>query len=38
MWKDWLKAHEGEALELLKTIAAIPAPSGHEEKRAAFIK
>lgn len=30
--------HEQEALELLKTLAQIPAPSGHEEKRAEFCR
>jgi acetylornithine deacetylase/succinyl-diaminopimelate desuccinylase-like protein len=34
----YISAHEGEALELLKDIARIPAPSCHEEKRAAFVK
>lgn len=36
--EKWVKAHEDEAFELLKTLAAIPSPSNHEEKRAAFIK
>lgn len=35
---DWCEAHAHEQLELLKTLAAIPSPSHHEEKRAAFIK
>jgi acetylornithine deacetylase/succinyl-diaminopimelate desuccinylase-like protein len=34
----YIRAHEEEALELLKSIARIPAPSCHEEKRAAFVK
>lgn len=34
----YIKAHEKEAYELLVTLAQIPAPSGHEEKRAAFCK
>ena len=29
-------AHSAEALELLKELACIPAPSGHEEQRAEF--
>ena len=33
---DWIDAHEAEQLELLKTLAQIPAPSHHEEKRVAF--
>lgn len=32
----FIREHEDEALELLKTIARIPAPSNHEEKRARF--
>lgn len=35
---DYIKRCEGEAIELLETLCAIPAPSGHEEKRAAFCK
>ncbi|MBR6739414.1 MAG: M20/M25/M40 family metallo-hydrolase [Oscillospiraceae bacterium] len=34
--KEYIAAHRGEALELLKTLARIPAPSGHEEVRAEF--
>jgi len=34
----YIKAHEKEAYELLITLAQIPAPSLHEEKRAAFCK
>ncbi len=33
-----VEKHRGEALELLKTLARIPAPSNHEEKRAEFCK
>lgn len=33
----WCKAHEEEQLALLKTLAAIPSPSHHEEQRAQFI-
>ncbi len=33
---DYIKEHNDEMLELLVTIAKIPAPSNHEEKRAAF--
>ena len=32
----FIREHEEEALELLRTIARIPAPSNHEEKRAEF--
>ena len=38
MLKSWCEAHYAEQLSLLKTLAAIPAPSHHEEKRAEFIK
>jgi len=34
----WCDAQFPEHLDLLKTLAAIPAPSHHEEQRAAFIK
>ena len=34
---QWATAHQDEQLELLKTLAAIPAPSHHEEQRVAFI-
>lgn len=34
----YVREHEQEALELLKTLAQIPAPSGHEEKRAEFCR
>lgn len=34
----WCESQFPEHLSLLKTLAAIPAPSHHEEKRAAFIK
>ncbi|HWQ58737.1 MAG TPA: M20/M25/M40 family metallo-hydrolase [Clostridia bacterium] len=33
----WCAAHEAEQIELLKTIAAIPAPSHFEQERARFI-
>lgn len=33
----WCEAHGEEQLALLKELAAIPAPSHHEEKRAEFI-
>ena len=36
--KKWIDADFGAHLSLLKTLAAIPAPSHHEEQRAAFIK
>lgn len=35
---DYIDAHAGEAYELLLTLAQIPAPSNHEEKRAEFCK
>lgn len=34
---NWCESHAREQLDLLKELAAIPAPSHHEEKRAAFI-
>lgn len=34
---QWVDAHKEEQLDLLKELAAIPAPSHHEEKRVAFI-
>lgn len=34
---DWCEVHFEEQLALLKELAAIPAPSHHEEKRAEFI-
>lgn len=34
--KKYITAHREEALELLKTLARIPAPSGNEEARAEF--
>ena len=34
----WCENHYEEQLTLLKTLAAIPAPSHQEEQRAAFIK
>lgn len=36
--KQYIKEHEEEAFELLKTIAQIPSPSNHEEKRMEFCK
>ena len=35
---DFLTDHQEEHLQLLLTLAQIPAPSGHEEKRAEFCK
>ena len=35
--KNWIEAHFDEQLELLKTLAAIPAPSGREDKRVEFL-
>lgn len=34
----YLEEHEQETLDLIKTLCGIPAPSGKEEKRAAFCK
>ena len=34
----WCEAHAKEAVELLKALGSIPAPSHHEEKRAAFVR
>ena len=34
---QWGLAHKDEQLALLKELAAIPAPSHHEEKRVEFI-
>lgn len=34
---DWVEAHFEEQLQLHKTLAQIPAPSGKEEKRVEFI-
>ena len=34
----WLREHEEETLSLIEALCAIPAPSGHEEKRAEFCK
>ena len=36
--KEYIKEHEKEAYDLLLTIARIPSPSNHEEKRARFCK
>jgi acetylornithine deacetylase/succinyl-diaminopimelate desuccinylase-like protein len=36
--EGFIKEHEEEALKLLETLAKIPAPSNHEEKRAAFVR
>jgi acetylornithine deacetylase/succinyl-diaminopimelate desuccinylase-like protein len=36
--KSWCADHEGEALELLRTLGKIPAPSHHEDKRAQFVR
>ncbi|MBP3729330.1 MAG: M20/M25/M40 family metallo-hydrolase [Lachnospiraceae bacterium] len=36
--KQWIACHFEEHLSLLKTLAAIPAPSHQEDRRAAFIK
>ena len=35
--KKWIETHFEEQLELLKTLAAIPAPSGEEDRRVEFI-
>ncbi|MDO4405073.1 MAG: M20/M25/M40 family metallo-hydrolase [Atopobiaceae bacterium] len=36
--KNFAHAHHAEALELLKVLARIPAPSHHEERRAEFVR
>ena len=36
--KQFIKDHKEEAYELLKTIAQIPSPSNHEEKRMEFCR
>ena len=35
---QYLKDSEEKAIQLLETLCAIPAPSHHEERRAAFVK
>ncbi|MDO4357656.1 MAG: M20/M25/M40 family metallo-hydrolase [Clostridia bacterium] len=35
---QWCAEHREETLDLLRTLGKIPAPSHHEEKRAAFVK
>lgn len=35
---EYIDSHQDEAIELIEAICKIPAPSHHEEKRAAFIK
>ena len=35
---DYIEDHRQEGYELLLELAQIPAPSNHEEKRAAFCK
>lgn len=37
-FKDYAENYEKETIELLKTLARIPAPSNHEEKRSAFCR
>ena len=36
--RQYIEAHRQEAFDLLVELAKIPAPSNHEEKRAAFCK
>ena len=36
--RRFLKEHRQELVDLMITICQIPAPSNHEEKRAAFCK
>ena len=36
--KPFISDHREEAFQLLKTIAQIPSPSNHEEKRMEFCK
>lgn len=35
--EEYVESHHQETIALLKELAVIPAPSGHEEKRAAFV-
>lgn len=35
--KNWIEAHFDEHIELLKTLCAIPAPSGFEDRRVEFL-
>ena len=35
--QEYVESHYEETITLLKELAAIPAPSGREEKRAAFV-
>jgi len=35
---DYIESHKDEAFELLTTLAQIPAPSNHEEKRVTAIR
>ncbi|MBR5947619.1 MAG: M20/M25/M40 family metallo-hydrolase [Clostridia bacterium] len=35
--KNWIESHFNEQLELLETLAAIPAPSGNEDRRVEFL-
>ncbi|MBO4306302.1 MAG: M20/M25/M40 family metallo-hydrolase, partial [Clostridia bacterium] len=35
--ENWIETHYNEHLKLLSDIAAIPAPSGHEDERVAFL-
>ena len=34
----WCEAHHAEAVELLRTLGRIAAPSGHEQRRAEFVR
>lgn len=36
--REFARMHHTEALELLRALAPIPAPSHHEERRAAFVR
>lgn len=36
--EKWCEEHAQEAIELLRELGKIPAPSHHEEKRAAYVK
>ncbi len=36
--EKWCEEHAEEAIELLRELGRIPAPSHHEEKRAAYVK
>ena len=38
MFTNWIEQHKQDHMNLLLTLAQIPAPSNHEEQRAEFVK